>query len=244
VILERLERRQLRDDATIELAVCRPKTAARGNVIILPDWYGMSSYYRSMARWLAVAGYVSVVADYFNRTPPLSEYSPSGARERWSSSDEGTMLADISSLVDSSEVFDRDLGQRVGVIGFCLGGTLGLGLGADRSDLAVVCYYGFPEGSDTASVSITAPITQVDEFNNPLLGFWGIKDSAVDLDVARDYVRRLSQRDVPVSSMFYDGVSHGFMSAGADITSRDLYADVAASDSWGKTLTFLASWVG
>ena len=94
----------------------------------------------------------------------------------------------------------------MGVLGFCLGGTLALDLAARRADLAVVTYYAFPEGFDGRN-PVPAPIDVADDDPGSgalVLGGAGLhrprRASAGSASGSPDATRISPSRSIPMSA--------------------------------------------
>lgn len=145
-------------------------------VIVAHDIFGASPFYRDLARRLAQAGFAAFVPDLFSREGAISSRSMEAAMERSSRHSVPTSIADVQAIADklSSE------GRKVGVIGFCMGGTLAF-FAASRvpSVQANVVYYGFPVNAHPSKNKPDSPIDEVAQLHAPILGFFGAHDTNV-----------------------------------------------------------------
>src|SRR5262249_7121399 len=121
------------DDGRTALGYEAGSTGPR--VILVHEIYGLNAQMRSMADQLAAAGFRVLAIDLFGG--------------RWTDRlEEGFALANaldwgeaVRRIVRAAESPD---GAPVGVLGFCMGGSLALLAAAAAPLAACVCYYGIP----------------------------------------------------------------------------------------------------
>jgi len=132
-----------------------------------------------------------------------------------------------------SSVVDDLAGQpgvdgRIGVVGYCFGGSYSFGLAAtDDRIRAAVPYYGAPP--DQVSVgNITCPV----------LAIYGEDDERL-ISGLPDVTERLLDAGVDFTTEVYPGAGHAFFN---DTSSR--YHAESAADAWTLTLDFFARHLG
>lgn len=205
-------------------------------VIILHDIWGANKFYRDMGQRLAEAGFAAILPDLFVREGSLTQNSPQAAFARSGQHSFPVALEDIRSIVDklSSE------GRSVGVIGFCMGGTLALLADARIPQLkAVVVYYGFPVNGHPTPNRPFNPIDEVNQLHAPILGFFGQEDSNVGPDNVRAYEAAAKQAGKSIDATIYPGVGHGFMTF-----SGEGPAAKPSQESWARAMQFLKEHLG
>jgi carboxymethylenebutenolidase len=221
----------LSDGQGMPATVARPVGGTGPGVLIIHDIFGRSPFYENLAARLATAGFVALLPELFFRQGPLRERSLEAAFARRAQLDEVCSLDDLEAAVGYLRA------ERVGVVGFCMGGTLALNLAARRDDLATVCYYGFVAGESHASArSAPPPIDQIDRMSGPILGFWGDQDPGVKMtDVAR-FASRAAQRGLRFEHAIYPGLGHAFMAQSGLDPHHPAYQ--MACESWTRALDF------
>ena len=221
-------------------ALFSPTDAATGSVVLVSDIYGMTDFYLDLARVLADEGFMTLVVDYFFREGGLQEGTREEAFARKQRCDEERTIGDVGAAVDWLGRRAGTEGSRTGVLGFCLGGTLGLDLAAEREDLAVVSYYGFP-ASMPGPDSAPAPIDLADSITGPILAFWGDQDPNIPVETIDKFANLMREHDVDYEQTVYPGVGHGFLAGLADENASE---DDPAWESWRRTLEFLRRELG
>lgn len=225
---------------TLPGALFGPDGEATGSVLLVSDIYGMTDFYLDLARVLADEGFMTLVVDYFFREGGLQEGTREEAFARKQRCDEERTIEDVDAAVDWLGHRAGTEGKRTGVLGFCLGGTLGLDLAAERDDLAVVSYYGFP-ASMPGPASAPAPIDLAGSITGPILAFWGDEDPNIPVETIDEFANLMREHGVDYEQTVYPGVGHGFLAGLADENASE---DDPAQESWRRTLEFLRREIG
>jgi carboxymethylenebutenolidase len=132
-------------DGEFDLKVWDPGELAPA-VLVLQEIFGVNEYIWSVCERLAEAGYVAAAPDLYWRSTPGFAVSHDDAGMQSAFAEVGkldvpTAIADavaaLGALNDLPEVAGRP-----GVIGFCLGGTLGYLTAAVAAPACCVSYYG------------------------------------------------------------------------------------------------------
>lgn len=214
--------------------LARPRMNAGAGVLVIADVFGRSPFYEDLAGRLALAGYTALLPDFFFREGALPELTREAAMERRLRLDDARSLLDLGQAIDWLKL-QPNAGGRVGTVGFCMGGTFGLLLAAERDDVATVCYYGFP-GARPLPTKLPAPLAVADKIQGPLLGFWGDQDAGVGMENVERLATALRARGVEFEHTIYPGLGHGFMSTSRLDPDHEAYQ--AACESWTKTIEF------
>jgi carboxymethylenebutenolidase len=113
---------------------------------------------------------------------------------------------------------------KVGIVGFCMGGSVAW-LAAARTPVDVaVCYYGGDIHANNSEVP-----------QCPVMFHWGAEDAGIPLDGVREV--EAAHPDIP--SFIYDGAGHGF-----SCSRRGSYHEVSAGQAMERTLAFAAENLG
>jgi dienelactone hydrolase len=221
----------------------RPDSGDGAAVLIVHDIFGRSPFYENLAARLSTAGFVALLPDYFFRQGPLAERSRDLAFERRAKLKEAGVLDDQEVAIEWLKQRDGVRGDRVGTVGFCMGGTLVLDLAARREDLVTVCYYGFPvrEGHAVGTPA-PAPMDEVARMRGPILGFWGDQDPGVNMADVAAFASALEHRGVAFEHTIYPGLGHGFMAQSGLDPEHPAYQ--MACESWTRALSFFRQHLG
>jgi carboxymethylenebutenolidase len=201
-----------------------PASAPNGAVVVIQEIFGVNHHIRAICDRLAAEGYVAVAPAIFDRIERdfQSGYSPDEiavARKFVASPDWEAMLRDTQAAIDSV----KDVGP-VGIIGFCLGGSVAYAAATKASGLrAAIGYYG------GAIVRFAD-----DKPDVPTQLHFGEKDSGIPLTD----VETIRGKRPDVQVLVYPGAQHGF---GCD--ERASYDKPSADLAWQRSLDFLAKYL-
>jgi carboxymethylenebutenolidase len=120
-----------------------PQGKPKGGLVLIQEIFGVNHHIRAMCDRFAQAGYLTVAPQVFDRYKRDFEsgYSPeeiAEARKIPPGIDWAAMMRDTAATIDCV----KSAGP-VGIVGYCMGGTVAFLAGAKLSGLAsAVCYYG------------------------------------------------------------------------------------------------------
>ena len=198
-----------------------PATARKGAVVVIQEIFGVNHHIRAVCDRFADQGYVAVAPAIFDRIERnfQSGYSPDEiavARKFVANPDWQAMLIDTQAAIDAV----KDVGP-VGIIGFCLGGSVAYAAATKLSGLsAAIGYYG------GAIVRFADDKPRV-----PTQLHFGDKDAGIPL--ADVETIRAKRPDVEI--FVYPGAQHGF---GCD--ERASYDKASADLARQRSLAFFA----
>src|ERR1700737_4166238 len=115
--------------------------APKAAVVVIQEIFGVNHHIRAVCDRLAGEGYVAIAPSIFDRIEPNFQcgYSPeeiAEARKFVANPDWAAMLRDTQAAIDAV----RDVGP-VGIIGFCLGGSIAYAAATTRSGLSAAIGY-------------------------------------------------------------------------------------------------------
>lgn len=219
------------------LQVSRPASiGATHAVLLLPAIAGVDDYIAQRAAQLSDRGFLVAVLDYYGDTgvkPDLSTAERIGLAV--AALDDREVLSNVQRAI--KWLADRDIGsERVGVLGFCIGGTYAILAAADTHPPAcAIAYYGQLHNPRPTERKPTDALNAAARLNAPLLGHFGDMDRLISAQDIADFSAnaRASGRNVEIHT--YPGAPHAF-----DEWFRPaVFRPVAATEAWRKTLIFL-----
>ncbi|HIC98031.1 MAG TPA: dienelactone hydrolase family protein [Aquificaceae bacterium] len=205
--------------------------AERGpGVIVIHEWWGLDSplsNIKEIADRFAEENFTALAPDLYRGK---SADNPDDAGKLMTDMFENRMR-EVDRILEACVSFLRELDttepKKVGVTGFCCGGTLSMYFASKFSDLidASVPFYGLPQLAPIDPSSIKIPIFFI----------MAEKDEFVNNDEVIDMIKGVWRNGVEVQSKIYSGVSHAFLN-----TKRpDVYSEDAAEDAWRLSVEFL-----
>jgi carboxymethylenebutenolidase len=198
-----------------------PKGAPKGAVVVIQEIFGVNQHIRAVCDRLAGEGYVAIAPSIFDRIEPgfTSGYSPeevATARKFVANPDWAAMLRDTQAAIDAV----KDVGP-VGIIGFCLGGSVAYAAATKLSGLSgAIGYYG------GAIVRFADDRPKV-----PTQLHFGEKDAGIPLSD----VEAIKAKRPEVEIHVYPGAQHGF-----NCDARASYDKASADIAWPRSIAFLA----
>jgi carboxymethylenebutenolidase len=224
----------LLDGKKLPIFLTVPDGESRGALLLIHDIHGPNAFYHDLARRLAHEGFVTALPDLFFRIPPAEENTPDGNRARGRLMEQASALQDLKALSIWLRHHEA-ANEKVGTIGFCMGGTLVLLLASrDPIPVASVCYYGFPKRERTPLQPILPiDVGEVANLQSPLLGFWGDQDTGVGPENVDAYSDQLMEAAKSHDFITYTGIGHGFLTFDPNAAAYD-----ESADSWERTLDF------
>lgn len=215
---------------------CAPPGDTTGPaVLIVSDIYGRIPFYRNLAALLTAEGLSALLPDYFFRQGPLDELTREHAFARHTRLDEPAALHDLEQALSWLRGRPEVSAARLGLLGFCLGGTLAFDLAARRDDVVAVCYYAFPLGMDHPHPA-PRPIDCAHQLASPTLAFWGADDDLIGRDQITALTAAAERAGVDYRHVVYPNAGHGFLRGLTEPTG----SAAAAHDAWRQTRDFFA----
>jgi len=230
---EKIEFPALHGEGSIPGYMARPAGEAKAAVIVIPEIFGVNPGIRQKCDHWASEGYLAVAPDIFWRFAPGVELDPD-------------VEAQLQEAFGYFGQYDADLGvqdiealihwirreqnvEKVGLVGFCLGGRMAY-MAAARTDIsASVGYYG---------VMIDQMLGEAHAIANPLMLHIPTADHFVGPD-AQAAIHAGLDSHPKVTLHDYEGLDHGFA---AEMGNRRDEAGARLADE--RTRAFFAQHLG
>jgi carboxymethylenebutenolidase len=214
--------------------ISRPDSATSPAVLLITDVFGASPFYQEMAGQLAHEGYTVLVPDVFHRVGELIERTLPAAVERAGKLIDDLLIQDLGASIDYLQKLPGTEPKPIGCMGFCMGGTLTMIMGARRADdiAAGAIYYGFPVNGRPTPTRPLSAIDEVSKIKAPMIGFWGDQDAGVGMENVDKLQKEMQRLNKDFTCTIYPGAGHGFMAR------RSEPDTAAAADAWPSMLQF------
>ncbi len=210
-------------------------------LIVIHEAGGLRDHIKDVTRRFANVGYVALGVDLYTREggpPPAGDVQALMAR-LFSMPDQ-RILADLQGAADLLRK-RPDTTEKVGCIGFCIGGrlTLMFACASDRLDAAVDCWGGFidsatPEERSTPQRPVP-PLEMVGQLHCPLMAAMGAEDRNPSPEIGEQLRQALARTPHETRVDVYQGAGHAFF---ADY--RPTYRPQPAALLWERVVPFLA----
>ena len=234
---------------TLDSYYAAPKGAGRttpGVVVVQAIW-GIDAQLRDTIRRFAKEGYIAIAPDLYTG---LGAPSADGAVDFTPYRDFAEKLSD--DVVDADLVAAANFllagaggaGQKIGIVGFCMGGAITLRQTVDsaRTFSAASVFYGKVRYSTTGNNNgVITPIAldYAPDIGVPMAGSWGARDTSILADDVRALDAKLTELKKPHDFFIYEGAGHAFFD-----DTRESYVAPAAADAWTRTLAWFKAHLG
>ncbi len=207
----------------------RPDTPGNGPaLIVIHEWWGLVPHIKDVADRYASQGYVTVAPDLYGGAVGTSPEEASKLSSSVTPEISKKMLDSVVSYLSSVKFVNP---ERIGITGFCFGGTHSFNYlcESDRIAAGVLFYATQPVRAEEKLAKITAPV----------LIIYGDQDYRVKQEVAREIEGKLKRLGKNAQLVIYPGCGHAFFND----QNKQAYRPEASRDAWEKTLAFFAKYL-
>ncbi len=194
-------------------------------LVVIHEWWGLNDWVKDQASKLADQGYVTLAIDLYRgqvaTNPDEAHQLMRGVPEDRADRD---LLAASAYLRSRNDVKP----DKVGSIGWCMGGGYSLDLAVNDPKLAAaVINYGH---------LATEPDT-LKKINAPVLGLFGGQDKGIPPESVNKFADELKKLGKSVDVKIYPDAGHAFENP----NNKAGYRADDAADAWNRTVKFLNS---
>ncbi|MBW2715129.1 MAG: dienelactone hydrolase family protein [Deltaproteobacteria bacterium] len=214
---------------------------ARPAVLVFMEIFGINSHIRDVAERLAREGYVALAPDYFHRTGAgvEYEYNEEGMErgmELHAALQADEMVSDVNAALAWLEAQADVQSDRIGAIGFCIGGHMAYLSACETSVCCAASFYGggiaAPEGPGGAQ----STIDRTPKIKGRILCLFGERDGYIPPDQVEAIAAALKDAGVNHETIVYPDADHGFF-----CDQRDSHQLAAATDAWERVKALFAA---
>ena len=200
-------------------------------VIVVQEWWGLTDHIKDIARRYAAEGYVAIAPDLYSRFGHVLTTDAGEAGKLMNTLKQEDGLVDLTATVAYLKSVPEVDATRIGVTGFCMGGSYALMLPCVSSEIkAAVPFYG----------QVPNPDTPIQKLACPVLYLYGEDDGWITkVDVQR-LVAALKKYNKTGEIKTYPGAPHAFFRD----TDPTVYRPEAAQDAWARTKAFFKQHLG
>ncbi|HSD29653.1 MAG TPA: dienelactone hydrolase family protein [Vicinamibacteria bacterium] len=194
-------------------------------LVVVQEWWGLDDWVKDQARALAKEGYVALAVDLYRGKVTAKQEE---AHQLMMGTPPERALRDLQAGVAYLQSHPAVRKDRIGAIGWCMGGGYTLQLATVEPKLAAaVAYYGLPP-TDPAKIAATQA---------PVLGNYGAEDKGPSAEQVRAFEAAMKKAGKAVDIKIYPGAGHAFANVNNPWGG---YRKEAAADAWARTTAFLA----
>ncbi|MGH3787607.1 MAG: dienelactone hydrolase family protein [Pseudonocardiaceae bacterium] len=203
-----------------------PEGGRGPGVVVIQEWWGLTSHIADVANRLAAEGFVALAPDLFGGA---TTHDADEAGKLMQDLPVQQAARDLGGAVDYLLGHDAVTSTKIGAVGFCMGGGFVLVLAAQQGDKigAAVPFYALLGGEYPSFANLSAP----------LLGHFGEQDDFQSTDQVRRLAASIEQQSGQRPDFrLYPGAGHAFFN---DENLLGTYDPKRAASAWEATLEFL-----
>lgn len=194
-------------------------------VIVIHEWWGLNDWVKEQASRLSDEGYVALAIDLYRGKVATT---PEQAHEIMRGVPEDRAARDLNAAFDFLKSQPNVKPDRIGSIGWCMGGGYSLDVALQQPTLAAdVINYGH----------LATDPQSLQKINAPILGLFGAKDQGIPPEDVKKFEQQLKQQGKKIDVVIYPGAGHAFENP----NNKTGYRADDASDAWKRTVNFLAA---
>jgi len=221
--------------------VARPRDGGpHPAVLVFMEIFGVNAHIRDVTERVAKEGYVALAPDYFHRTGPGADYGYDEAGMAAGMKLLGALKAD-EMIADANAALAflrgrKDVrGDRIGCMGFCIGGHMTYLPACECDVRAAASFYGGGIAAPHGPGGAPSTISRTAKIRGKILCLFGEKDALIpsaQVDAIRAALKQAGTRSEVV---VYPGADHGFF-----CDQRATYQAAAANDAWTRVKALFA----
>lgn len=204
----------------------------RPGILLVPEWWGQNKYINSRADQLVNLGYVIFILDMYGKG--LSTDKPKEAKELSAPfyEDRQLMRDRAAAGLEILKNFKKVDPNKIGVMGYCFGGTVALELARSGANLvAIVCFHGGLATPDSLGAK---------NIRGDVLVFQGAADPFVPKEEVDKFIEEMNNAGVTWQLNQFSDAMHAFTNPEANAYKLDgvAYNYKADKRSWETMRSF------
>ena len=200
--------------------LAEPSSGGGPGVIVIQEWWGLVDHIKDVSDRLASEGFVALAPDMYHGERASG---PDDAGKLMMALNIDTVEKDLRGAIKC--LLTRATGDRVGTVGFCMGGQLSLFAACANPQVgACVNFYGIHPSVEP----------NLDNLRAPVLGFFAEHDEFVPPAAARQLETDLREAGKQADITGFSGANHAFFND----TRVEVYHQKYAAECWDKMIKF------
>ncbi len=203
-------------------------------VMVIMEAFGLNSNIKNVCDRLAKAGYAALAPDFYHGD--IYEYTDlQNAIAKLKSLNDDTVMAEVGKGLEFLAERQEVAADRVGVMGFCMGGRYTFLANAVHADKfkAAAAFYGAGIAPEKDALGRQPLLDRVAAMQAPIMLVYGADDESIAPDEHGRIAQALSTAKKRYILSVFPNAGHGFLS-----DRRDSYAAAPAREAWQMTMNF------
>jgi carboxymethylenebutenolidase len=193
-------------------------------IVVIHEWWGLNDWIKEQASKLSDQGYVTLAIDLYRGKVATT---PEEAHEIMRGVPEDRASRDLKAAYDYLASRPNVKKDRIGAIGWCMGGGYSLDVALQQPNLAAdVINYGH----------LVTDSGEINKINAPILGFFGAQDRGITPDDVKAFEAAMKKEGKKIDVTIYSDAGHAFENP----NNKEGYRPKDAQDAWNKTVAFLS----
>jgi carboxymethylenebutenolidase len=215
--------------------LARPKSGGpHPAVLVYMEIFGVNPHIRDVAERVAREGYVALAPDYFHRTGPGVEYGYddagfAGGMKLLGALRADEMIGDAKAAIAFLRTRKEVRGDRIGAMGFCIGGHMTYLTACETDVRAAASFYGGGIAAPAGPGGAASTIGRSGKIAGRILCLFGGKDAFIPQSQVDAIRSALAKAGVRHDVVVYPDADHGFF-----CDQRGTYQKAAAEDAWKR----------
>lgn len=202
-------------------------------IIVFQEAFGINQHMRNVTDRLAKEGYAAIAPQLFHRTAGDAEFGYgdfSVVMPHFQALTLEGLSSDISACYHWLKEQPEVMHDKLGTIGFCLGGRISFLANTLHPFSACISYYG-------GSLHTIADMAS--KAHAPQLFFWGGLDKHISPEHVETVVNAMKKAEKPYVNVVFSYADHAF-----NCEDRPNYNPDASKEAWGMSMAFLRNKLG
>ena len=196
--------------------VAQPDNTPAAAVILIQEWWGINDHIRDIAGRYANEGFLCVAPDLYRGK--LAKNADEASKMMQGLAMEDGLETIRAAIAETKLKYNV---QKLGITGYCMGGTFALAAACEIDELAAAApFYGDIPNEDVLK-----------KLKVPTLFIAGKRDAWINPEKVNQLKEAATKYDLPVEVVSYDA-DHAFFNN----TRPEVYDEEAAADAWRRVL--------
>ena len=196
---------------------------------MIHEWWGLNDWVKEQASKLADQGYVTLAIDLYRGKVATT---PNEAHEFMGGVPQDRAKRDLQAAFNFVQSQSNVKKDRIGAIGWCMGGGYALQLAIDQPSLrADAINYGVYDYA-----SLAKNTEEIKKINASILGLFGAQDRGIPTNDLKAFVDAMAKQGKKADFSIYPDAGHAFENP----NNKDGYRPKDAQSAWKRIVIFFS----